>query len=137
MGKTSTSRFSYGWVVLFSCFMITSISYGIQYSFGVFFKSLVEEFGCTRAMLSSVFSIFMIMYGVFGVVMGGIADRYGAKVIVAVGGLIMGFSLIIVSKVENFWQYCIFYGILVAIGRGAGYVPLQSTALRWFPKKKA
>jgi len=116
--------------------MITGISYGIQYTFGVFFKPLAEEFGWTRAMLSGVFSVFTIVYGVFGIVMGELTDRYGPRIVLTVGGLIMGLSLIMTSQVKDLWQFYIYYGILFAIGRGVGYVPLQSTTSRWFTAKK-
>lgn len=129
-------KFYYGWVVLFSCFIVAAISYGTQYSFGVFFKPLIEEFGWTRAMLSGVYSVYTITYGISGIVLGGLSDKYGPRTVVLIGGLIMGLSLIITSRVENLWQFYICYGILSGIGRGIGYVPLQSTISRWFVAKR-
>lgn len=126
----------YGWVILLCCFTVAMISYGLQYSFGVFFKPLIEEFGWTRTMLSGVFSVYTITYGISGIFLGGLSDKYGPRMIVLIGGLIMGLSLIMTSRVENLWQFYICYGIFSGIGRGVGYVPLQSTISRWFIAKR-
>jgi MFS family permease len=132
MARAIGSGFYYGWVVVGACFIITGISYGIQYSFGVFFKPILEEFGWTRAMMSGVVSVYMIVHGGSAIVMGGLTDKYGPRAVVAIGGFLMGLSLIITSRVEYVWEFYLSYGVLFGIGMGIAYVPLQSTVSRWF-----
>ena len=90
MVKSNDSKFFYGWVVVAACFIVTNISYGIQYSFGVFFKPILEDFGWTRVMISGVVSVYMVVHGGSAVAAGGLTDKYGPQKVVAIGGLIMG-----------------------------------------------
>jgi hypothetical protein len=48
-----TSAPFYGWVVVGAAFSVLLMSYGAQFSFGVFFSALLEEFGWSRAGLSA------------------------------------------------------------------------------------
>ncbi len=56
MGAEEKEKLFYGWVVVAACF-IAATSYGIFYTFGVFFKSLQAEFGWGRALTGSVHSV--------------------------------------------------------------------------------
>ena len=64
-------RFFYGYIVVVVALFIMVVSWALYYSFGVFFKPLLNEFGCTHAMTSGAFSLSMTMYGVLGIVGGG------------------------------------------------------------------
>ena len=50
-----------GWVIVATCFMAAT-SYGLFYTFGVFFKSLQAEFGWGRALTGSVHSVHLVIY---------------------------------------------------------------------------
>jgi hypothetical protein len=38
----------YGYVVLAAAFLVMTVMWGANYSFGVFFKPMIAEFGWTR-----------------------------------------------------------------------------------------
>jgi hypothetical protein len=46
----------YGWRIVAAAFLVLFTAYGAQYSFGVFFAALLDEFGWSRAGLAGVFS---------------------------------------------------------------------------------
>ena len=70
-------RLFYGYIVVTVAFFIMVVSWAIYNSFGVFFRPLQNEFGWTSAMTSGAFSLSMIIYGVLGIVVGGLNDRFG------------------------------------------------------------
>jgi len=129
-------RLFYGWVVVIACVIITAIIIGITYSFGVFFKSLESDFGLSRGATSGVFSVYMLLYSVFGVLGGWALDRYGPRIIVVFMGLFTGLSLLLTSQANSPWQLFISYGLLLAVGAGAAYTVVMATASRWFDKKR-
>lgn len=129
-------RLFYGWVVVIACLIIIAIIIGITYSFGVFFKSLESEFGLSRGATSGVFSVYMLLHGVFGILGGWALDRYGPRVIVVFMGLFTGLSLLLTSQANSPWQLFISYSLFLAIGAGAAYIVVMSTASRWFDKKR-
>jgi hypothetical protein len=54
--KGTQSSFFYGWVIVAVCALLLAMQAGVVYSFGVFFKHLVADFGWSRAATSGVFS---------------------------------------------------------------------------------
>ena len=128
--------FFYGWVVVI-VFLISGIAiYGVRFSYGVFFKSLEGEFGLTRAATSSIFSINLMLSGIFAFIMGWALDRYGPKLTLSLMGLFTGLGLITTGFTNSLWQLYITYSLLLAMGIGAVFVVPMSTISRWFDKKR-
>lgn len=117
-------------------FLIAVVGLGTRYSFGVFFKSIESEFALTRGATSGVFSIYMLLCCVFAVLGGWALDRYGPKVVVFLMGSFTGLSLLLTSQANSAWQLLISYGLLLSLGTGAIYAVVNSTASRWFDKKR-
>ena len=131
-----TTRLFYGWLVAGAAFVVMIVCFGVQYSFGVFFKPLIAEFGWTRAATSGIFSLYMVVRAVFSIVMGYFCDRRGPRLTVAIGGASMGLGLLFISRSETIWQLYIFYGVMGGIGAASFYAPLASTVSKWFTKKR-
>jgi MFS family permease len=129
-------KFFYGWVIAGFASLVMVVCFGVQYSFGIFFKSLIAEFGWTRAATSGIFSLYMIMRAIFSVVMGYFSDKRGARLTVAIGGISMGLGLLLSSGANAIWQLYFLYGGLGGIGAASFYVPLSSTLSKWFIRKR-
>jgi MFS family permease len=102
----------------------------------VFFKSIESDFALTRGATSGVFSIYMLLCCVFAVLGGRALDRYGPKVVVFLMGSFTGLSLLLTSQANSAWQLLVSYGLLLSLGTGAIYAVVNSTASRWFDKKR-
>ena len=76
---------------------------GIMYSYGIFFKHLIAEFGWSRAATSGVHSLFMISNGVFAIVMGWMVDRSGPARVMVFCSLLTGLGLVLTSRVTELW----------------------------------
>jgi len=125
-------RLSYGYIIILVSFLLFLIASGSQYSFGVFFKPLLNEFGWTRAAISGAYSMNMLLGGCLCIFTGRLNDKFGPRLVLTIGGLFMGLGYLLMSQVHAIWQVYLFYGILVSIGMSAMTVPLISTAVRWF-----
>jgi len=109
---------------------------GINFSFGVFFKSLEDTFSLTRASTSAILSIRMVFNAVAAFLAGWAIDRYGPRIVFSVMGFFTGVSLLLTGLTMDTWQIFITYGLLLSIGTGAVYVVTTSTLLRWFDRKR-
>jgi len=134
--KVREERLYYGWIVLAALLIVATIFFGVGFSFGVFFKSLEEAFGWTRAMTSGIFSVYMALYAMSAIIGGWALDRYGAKKIVTLMGFLTGLSLLLTSQVDRPWQLFITYSFLLAIGTGPCYTIITATASRWFVRRR-
>ena len=68
-------RLYYGYVIVLAAFLIFLVMIGIYYTFGIFFKAVLEEFNWTRAATSGAFSISIVVSGLSGIAMGVLTDR--------------------------------------------------------------
>ncbi len=136
MPETSKPRFFYGFIVVIAASLILVVFQGIYFSFGVFLKPLASEFGWTRAMTAGAFSVCTMLYSFLFIFTGQLNDRFGPRIVVTVGGLLLGLGYILMSLIGTLWQLYFFYGVIVAIGMSGGLVPLVSTTSRWFIKRR-
>ena len=126
----------YGWVVVVAFFVIGITLFGINLSFGVFFKSIESEFNLNRAETSAITSFYMLLAGVCAFLSGWALDRYGPRIVVLIMGLFTGLSLLLTSQTSSLWQLFITYSMLLAIGTGAVFAVPMSTVSRWFDKRR-
>ncbi|MFA5309044.1 MAG: MFS transporter [Dehalococcoidales bacterium] len=129
-------RFSYGWVIVGACTVMIAVTYGLMYSYGVFFKPLEEYFKWDRATLSAVYSISFIVRGIVSVGVGWLADKYGATRIMAVCGFMLGLGLALSSQVKELWQFYITYGFIMAVGLSGTFGIGTAMVARWFTKNR-
>ena len=109
---------------------------GARYSFGVFLKSIEAEFGITRTAASGIFSVYMLLCVLIAMLGGWALDKYGPRKIGMVLGSFTGISLLLTSQVSAAWQLLITYSLLLSFGTGAMYGVVNTTASRWFIKKR-
>ncbi len=126
----------YGWVIVAATFLISVIGMGARYSFGVFLKSIETEFSMTRGMTSGIFSVYMLLCCAFAVLGGWALDRHGPRKAGIFMGIFTGFSLVMTSLVHSYWQLLFTYSFLLAMGTGPTYGVANTTASRWFMKKR-
>jgi MFS family permease len=126
----------YGWRIVAAAFLVLFTAYGAQYSFGVFFAALLDEFHWSRAGLAGVFSLYAFAYSAFGFPAGRLTDRWGPRAVVTAGGVFIGVALAGMAWVTQLWEPYVLYGVVAAIGMGTAYVPCSSTVVKWFTRRR-
>ena len=126
----------YGWVVLGAAFAIIALSIGTLFTLGVFLKPIEEGMGWSRSSIGAVGLLNWLVMGLGGVVAGYLSDRFGTRVVVLVGGALLGLGLVLSSQVTEAWQLYVTFGVLVGAGVSAFYVPLTVLAIRWFDDRR-
>jgi MFS family permease len=134
--KTGRESNSYGYVIVICTFIILMVMFGTNYSFGLFFNRLLQEFGWSRAVTSTGYSIAQFLGGALGIVTGRLGDRFGPRNIVLVCALSMAAGCLLMSLVSQSWQLYLFYGVLVGFGVGGAAIPLSANISRWFVQRR-
>ena len=117
-------------------FIVMMIAWGANYSFGVFFTPLLDEFGWTRAMTSGAFSLGIFLEGFSGMFMGRICDRLGPRLVVSFCGIMLGLGYSLMTQVSSVWHLYLFYGVITGIGLSGTYFPIISTVSQWFKRRR-
>ncbi|MFQ5830265.1 MAG: MFS transporter [Candidatus Methylomirabilia bacterium] len=128
----SSRNFFYGWIVLAAAFAIVAVAVGTLFSLGVFLKPLGAAMGWSRSSISAVAFFNWIIMGAGSLFWGNLSDRIGTRRVATMGGLVLGVGLVLSSQVTALWQFFATFGLLVGLGVSAFYVPLTSTATKWF-----
>ena len=126
----------YGWVIVAACMIIMAMHTGLMYTYGVFFKHLTADFGWSRGATSGVHSVFMIVHGIFAIIMGWMVDRFGPAKVMAASSFFGGLGLVLTSQINALWQLYITYGVIFGIGAGGGFIATMATTARWFIKRR-
>lgn len=129
-------RLYYGWIVVISMFLITTVLYGVISSYGFFFKSIEIEFELTRTTTSAVSSANRILGGFIALGVGYTLDKFGPRKVIFLMGLFTGISLILTSYAQSTWQLFITYSLLLSLGVGATFVVATTVVTRWFDRKR-
>lgn len=119
-----------------ACFLIQAVGVGSFVSYGVFFNSLMSEFGWSRAVISGASSLALFLSGLFAILVGRLSDKYGPKILMSVASILFGVGYMLMSQVTEIWQLYFFYGVVFGMGLSAiDVIALTSTA-RWFTKSR-
>jgi MFS family permease len=131
-----TPRIFYGFIIAVASFFVLFAAYGVRFAYGVFFKPMAGELGLNAATTSAAYSISFFMEGVFSLVSGGLADRFGPRIVLSLSSILVAAGYCLMPLVHSPWQLCLFYGIILGIGMGAMFVPLVSMTARWFNARR-
>jgi MFS family permease len=136
MSEKRQPKFFYGYIVVIAGFLILVSMYGTLYSFGVFFKPVLSEFGWTRAMISGAYALCFLVSGAVAMVAGRLNDRFGPRAVMSCSGLLLGLGYFLMAKISAIWELYLYYGLIVGVGMGGGIAPSLSTVTRWFVKRR-
>ena len=126
----------YGYVIVFASFLSMIVLWAVYYSFGVFFKPILNEFGWTSAMTSGAFSLSSLISGLLTIFIGLLTDKIGPRKVMSLCGFLLGLGYILMSKVESAWHIYLYFGIIIGAGMGGSFVPLMTTVARWFEARR-
>lgn len=133
------SKIFYGWWIVVVSGVGLAVHYGpiIVLTFGVFLKSLSQEFGWSRAQISLAFSLSTL--GVTATVpfIGRLVDRFGARRVIVPSVLIFGLGVMSLYFLSaSLYHFYAIYLLIGVIGSGTTPVPYSKVITRWFDKKR-
>jgi MFS family permease len=136
LDSTAKPKLFYGYVIVLVSMIVMTMTFGVNYTFGIFFTPLRAEFGWSKAVTSIAYSILTFLAGFLGIFGGRLTDRFSAKMVSIIGGCSLGLGCVLMSQVNAAWQFYLIYGLVLAPGIGVPWPSLTSTAPKWFVKRR-
>lgn len=138
MANGKTGRIFYGWWVVAAAFLNLFFVVGIIfYGFPVFYASFVESLGFSRAQVTQGFLLGFLIIGLpFGLLVGAVIDRIGARWVIVTGVGFVGISLLLMAKMTKLWQYEALCVLEVLGYVFAGPIANQVLVSRWFRARR-
>jgi len=127
----------YGWWMVVAGIAILFVSSGVGfYCHGVILDPLRTQYGWSKGVVSSAITIYFVVTGITGFLIGKQVDKYGPKPILIIGSLIFGLSFAMLGFIQEIWQLYLFY-FLAAVGwTGTSLLPVNTLITKWFIRKR-
>ena len=130
---TSARRVHYGWIVAATTFVTLLTVAGVVGTAGVLIKPLENEFGWSKAEISTSLSIRFALFGLMAPFAAALFNRYGLRSVTLPALALIGGGLVLSLGMSNLWQLNLLWGVLVGVGTGLVAMVLGATvATRWF-----
>jgi MFS family permease len=134
---TAQPRFFLGWTVVAVALLATFTEVAFfNPTLGVFLPEFEREFGWSRTEISLGITLGSFAGAGLAPIFGPLIDRYGGRRFVVGGAATMAISLLLLSQMQNEWQFLTLY----AVGRGAatGIIALAAsvTVSKWFVRRR-
>jgi MFS family permease len=127
----------YAWLRLAVSLLLMTIGGSGMYSMTVILPAIQQEFGIDRGNASLPYTLTMIGFGLGGILMGRLADRFGVLVPLALGGVGLGAGFIAAGLAPNLWLFCMAHGLLIGLlGTSATFAPLVADTSQWFNRRR-
>ena len=121
------------WVRLCLALVIASIGAVGMWTVVVVLPTVQAEFAASRGAVSLAFTMTMMGFGLGGVVMGRITDRFGIVAAMALSIAFLGVSYVLAGLSATLWQFIAIY-FLIGLGTSATFAPLMAEASHWFER---
>jgi len=123
------------WLQLFAGVACMVMIANLQYGWTLFVGPINQKYGWGAPAIQVAFSIFVITEAWLVPLEGWFVDRFGPRLIVTLGGLLVGLSWIVNAYADSL--LLLYLGAaLGGIGVGCVYGTCVGNALKWFPDRR-
>ena len=119
--------------VLATCLVMNMLARGSSETFAVFLLPFEQAFHASRAELTGVYSIYMLVNGLASPLIGALFDRFGPRATYGLGLLSLCGGYAWAARAEELWHLYLSLGVLIGIGVASlSMVTASSLIARWF-----
>lgn len=137
MSPATATESPYAWWRLVVSLVLMTLGGVGMYSVTVVLPRIQADFGVDRGAASLPYTLTMVGFGVGGILMGKLSDRFGVMVPVLGGAVGLGLGFIAAGAATTLWQFSLAQGLLIGLlGTSATFAPLVADTSRWFDRRR-
>ena len=108
-----------------------------MYSMAVALAPVQAEFSADRGGASLAYTLTMIGFGLGGILMGRLSDRFGVFVPILIGGASLGIGFVAAGLAPGLLPFTLVHGLLIGLlGCSATFAPLVADTALWFNRHR-
>ncbi|NYT44807.1 MFS transporter [Alcaligenaceae bacterium] len=131
------SESPYAWLRLVVSLMLMTIGGSGMYAITVVLPQIQAEFDVSRSDASLPYTLTMIGFGLGGILMGRLSDRFGIVTPIVLGTLGISSGFIWAGVSGDLWQFNLAQGLLIGLfGTAATFAPLVADTSQWFTRHR-
>jgi sugar phosphate permease len=132
------ARYYFGWnIVIASVISQAAYFHHFASSLGLFLEPMQAELGLSATAVAGVQTTTRVLEGVAAPVVGPLVDRFGPRVLMPIGGVILALSLWGTAVCHSVWMLYLLRGVIASIGFALMGDIVTGVAIgKWFVKKR-
>jgi MFS family permease len=127
----------YRWTIVAVGALMTCVALGAMFSLAIFLDPVSRDTGWSRAGISVAMTINFLVMGAGAFAWGALSDRYGTRVVVSIGAVLLGLALVLTSRIQSLLVFQLTYGILVGLAASTFFAPMIALTTGWFDKQRS
>jgi len=124
------------WTRLAVTLMLSTIGGVGMWSVVVALPAVPAEFAVARGQASLPYTLTMVSFGLAGIAMGRLSDRYGIMTPVIIGTLLLSLGYAAAGISDSLGAYTLAQGLLIGAGSSATFAPLLAHTSLWFVRRR-
>ncbi len=125
------------WLRLVAAVALSTLGGVGMWSVVVALPAIQAEFGVTRAAASFPYTLTMLGFGVGGIMLGRLSDRYGVRLPMVGATCALAIGYVAASLSSSLLMYAIVQGVLIGmLGSSATFGPLLADISHWFVRRR-
>ena len=125
------------WLRLAAALALSTLGGVGMWSVVVALPTIQAEFGVSRAAASFPYTLTMLGFGVGGIMMGRLSDRYGVRLPLVGATCALALGYVVASMSSSLMMYAIVQGVLIGmLGSSASFGPLLADISHWFVRRR-
>lgn len=128
---------SYAWWRLVVSLAVATIGGVGLWSAVVALPTIQAEFGVGRGGASLPYTATLVGFALGGIGMGRLADRFGIRVPLMMGAVLLGLGYVAAASATAYWQFVLAQAVLIGmLGSSASFGPLVADVSHWFVRRR-
>jgi MFS family permease len=117
------------WLFVVIAFVALSIAFSARSSLGLLIPVFGGELGWPRESVSAVGALALLVMAAVAPLVGSVADRRGAGIVLMVGLACVGIGLLWMARTEALWELVVNFGMVGGVGFGIVATHVVATAV--------
>ncbi|EME22525.1 MFS transporter [Rhodococcus triatomae] len=130
-------RAHHAWLVAAVAFLALVGAAGFRAAPSILIDPLHDEFGWSRAAISSAVSVNLVLYGLTAPFAAALMERFGLRRVVSCALVLVAAGSGLTVFMTEQWQLVLLWGVLVGLGTGSMALAFVATVVdRWFVARR-
>ncbi len=126
------------WIILGILAVAQIVGQSISMAAGIMVAPLNDAdggFSWNMGLIGAGLATYYIFGALASPITGMLGDRYGARPLMFACGLLYASSMILIGTVTHFWQFLLYFGVMLSVTQSLAMVPLLASVNGWFKQR--
>lgn len=124
------------WGLVAAGALLGCVGVGTLFALAVLLQPMSGDTGWSRAGLSGAMTLAFLAMGLGGFMWGMLSDRYGPRICVLIGSVLLGLACILAGHAQSLLQFQLSYGVLLGVAAASFFTPVIAATASSFERRR-